>query len=805
MKTNNRLSIGMMRLSPIPNAKAKIYALAAQRENCELFYFCPENVDLISKKINAKHYINNKWVEKNIDYPSVIDNGHKTFHFSEILNDFDGKCILTYTNKTKKINLMNFISGDFKLSSMLVPSLYNFSFKEFILFIEKYKNIVVKPVDDNNKEYHVVKAASLFNVFELNGNNQKNSIYNIKELEDFYYLMISGKDYFLKEKLCSEFNSPPFYLRIYFHRVDNGWTEVKRYIKISTLDENSIYQNYNALIFPVRRYLESLIFLDYNIVEKKISRILSVFTKSIDDSFGYDIGSFGLDVGFNGSNNAYILRAIKYPESSFFENELADIKIDYLINLSKTNNRISESIKNCKNFEDFFDYASRKNLNTYRFYINKIKPYKKGVFVLRELGGKFGVTLKMLINNSNKADYIIAPKSRNINKYFVGIPIIYVDSVEETFFSYAKKIQEKYSGHIFSVTGSAGKTSTSKLLNDALISTGESTYINLRGNTPYNIASGLLNIELDKRNSIFEVAGARLIKDIPIGQFSNKLIKPDICIFTTIAPAHIEVIGTFEDLVKRKAAMFYDLPIGSKAIINRDIDMYDLFYSLMPKHIQVYTYGVNDDSNFKIVGYNPNLMTLNLLGQIINVKVNNQPLELQKNFLAVIAALILSGKKWTNALNIFNSWVPPKGRGDINVLNINGVLINVIDDSYNANPSSMKLSILKLSTTLHFARKIIVLSEMSELGENNLAYHQELIQPLIMSSIDKIILIGEKYKTIWAELPSKKRYFYFDNVEIFKEEFIKLIDNQDLILFKGSNGTGLNKVIGEFIRDFKTI
>lgn len=800
----------MLRVSKTPGAKATALAHAAYAKGIDFYYFCPENVDISKNKIKAKHFANSAWVERYIDYPALIDNDRHSLKFPQLLQSLAAQCSLSFTETTHKINLMHHIAQQPQLALNTIPSveakrLDQSGFDGFLQFLKTHHDILIKAKKGFNQAviYNLIEKEQGYVLFSSRTQASRLDITGLDQLKDFYTTFIQGHQYCLERNVQFQSMSKSgyaFYMRMYWQKnSDDSWVEVKKYIKVATAAHIDQQLRYDATIDDLNAFLKSNYPQNSDTILSEMQAIAHTLSQSLQAEYAQNISCFGLDLVIDADAKVWILRAIKYPDAQQFEFELAQKKMNYFSARLGFNPTQPPPRYHCADLDDFLKYADKFNFNQYRFFVDNIKPRSKGIFILTELNGKCGARLKTITEHLDKAAFIIAPISRNIDDVVGNIPVIYVESVEAVFFAYAQHVQKQYQGQIFSVVGSAGKTTTSKLLHEALIHCGESAYLNLRGNTPYYIASGLINLALEKHNAVFEVAGARLIHKIPIGQFSNQLVQPQVCIFTTLAPAHIEVIGTFEDLVRRKAAVFKDLPVAAKAIINRDIEHYDLLFSLIPAHVQVFTYGEHQDANFKLIGYDPNQMHLDLAGQKISIDVNNQPIELQKNFLAIIAALALTAKNWTKAVDVFKHWIPPKGRGKTTVLNMNATTVKIIDDAYNANPASMKLAIKKLSTTEHRGRKIIVLSEMAELGDDNLAYHQELLAPLSTSQIDKIILIGEKYKNVWTGLPVDKQYHYFDTMSDFEQQFNYLVQQDDLILFKGSNGTGLYHFVEQLV------
>ena len=130
---------------------------------------------------------------------------------------------------------------------------------------------------------------------------------------------------------------------------------------------------------------------------------------------------------------------------------------------------------------------------------------------------------------------------------------------------------------------------------------------------------------------------------------------------------------------------------------------------------------------------------------------------------------------------------------------------SIIDDSYNSNPLSLKYSIQRLNKMddKKFKNKIIILSEMLELGKYSNKYHLELSKIINKSKVKKVHCIGTKTRITHKNLSIKKRGRFFKNINEFENNLDKLFIDKYLYLFKGSNSTGLNKVLSKRIYNVK--
>ena len=165
------------------------------------------------------------------------------------------------------------------------------------------------------------------------------------------------------------------------------------------------------------------------------------------------------------------------------------------------------------------------------------------------------------------------------------------------------------------------------------------------------------------------------------------------------------------------------------------------------------------------------------------------------NSMAVLAACSALGIDMNNALLSIEQTAPIKGRGLIKkVKGPNGGVVTLIDDCYNANPSSMTASLQVLGTQ-KANRHIAVLGEMKELGVDGERMHIDLLEPILQNKIEKIFTIGSLMRYLYDILPTNIQGKHCQNIEELTNELKSYLSNDDVVLVKGSNSVGLNKVV----------
>ena len=172
-----------------------------------------------------------------------------------------------------------------------------------------------------------------------------------------------------------------------------------------------------------------------------------------------------------------------------------------------------------------------------------------------------------------------------------------------------------------------------------------------------------------------------------------------------------------------------------------------------------------------------------------------------RNILACISVLSVLNLNLNNMKRKFINFRIPHGRGDINVVKKFKKKFKFIDESYNANPLSMSSAIKNMNYYQRKGneKKLVFLGDMLELGKKSKKLHKELSNVINESDIDKVYVCGKHIKETFNLLSRSKKCKVFNNLKEAYDHFSKIVHNNDLLMIKGSNATGLN----QFSRNIK--
>ncbi len=359
---------------------------------------------------------------------------------------------------------------------------------------------------------------------------------------------------------------------------------------------------------------------------------------------------------------------------------------------------------------------------------------------------------------------------------------------------------------IVAVTGSTGKTSTKEALRHALSSVGKVHASDKSFNNHWGVPLTLARMPADCDYAIFEIGMNHEGEIRPL----VKLVRPHVAIVTLIAAAHLGHFKSLDEIARAKAEIFEGVEPGGAALINRD----DPRWTLLGKLARaagirtVLGFGEHARATYRLTNSvlhaDHSLISAMIGGQEVAAKIGVPGRHTVQNVLAVLGAAELAGADVEKvALSLANLSAEP-GRGKRHVLKHPDGDITLIDESYNANPASMKAAIALLDATpvAEGGRRIAVLGDMLELGSHSAKLHSALAGLIKGTSTDLILLAGPEMKSLAEALPEGLRTEYRAGVEDLKPVLIDTIRPGDVIMIKSSKGIGFSKLVEALINQF---
>lgn len=363
-----------------------------------------------------------------------------------------------------------------------------------------------------------------------------------------------------------------------------------------------------------------------------------------------------------------------------------------------------------------------------------------------------------------------------LSKAYPGVRFIPVESTIDALQALGGYARSLYSGLVIGVTGSVGKTTTRAMIAKALSM--EKSVFETKGNANSQLGLPITLFSMAKENK--EISVIELGISIP-GEMHRiaEIASCDIAVFTNIGSAHLENLKTKENTCFEKMHILE----GQQKEVSLYLPKKDAILGQLSEE-KIRSMGFLGEKKLNLFFYEKQ--------EEIPLSVPGEHME--DNASVAMAIGLSLGMHKENLLQGLLEFQGLKGRGG-RLSTDDGIMI--IDDSYNASPDSMKAS-LKVLASEEGQRKIAVLGDMNELGDNEIAYHREIGEFIKDLEIDGLFTLGKKGEEIRKAMGEKlfpgKACFSLEELSLALEKEIK---PGDLLLFKASNSLSLSTVIQE--------
>ena len=363
--------------------------------------------------------------------------------------------------------------------------------------------------------------------------------------------------------------------------------------------------------------------------------------------------------------------------------------------------------------------------------------------------------------------------------------------------------RERSRATIIGVTGSVGKTSTKEALYAALDRNRPGKVH--RSVKSYNNHTGVpLSLARMPRDAEFAVLEMGMNNKGEIAALTRQ-VRPHVAVITSIAPAHIENLGSMEAIADAKAEIFQGLEQGGVAIVPNDTPHRDRLVKAARRHAErIITFGGGDADVHAVHAVTAegggSLISAALLERELTFTISQRGEHWVSNSLAVLAAIEAVGADVAVAGLALADLGGLKGRGERHLVEIDGGEVLLIDESYNANPASMAATLKSLGAESEAARRIAVLGPMRELGEHSAALHAALAPAVLDAHVDELILIGEEMRPLAEQVVGKVSLDLVDSVDEAIDGLLAKLHPGDAVLVKASNSVGLAKLVDRVAR-----
>ena len=407
------------------------------------------------------------------------------------------------------------------------------------------------------------------------------------------------------------------------------------------------------------------------------------------------------------------------------------------------------------------------------------------------------------VNAALKAGAVAAMVSRVPDSIEMPAPLLVVLNTQTGLSALGAAGRARSRARVVGGTGSVGKTGTKEMLRLTLSAVG-SVHASVRS---YNNAIGvpltLANLPKETDYAVVEIG---MNHDGEIAALSE-LSRPHVAVVTTVAPVHLGNFNSIDDIASAKAEIFVGVESGGIAVLNRDNPFFRQLRSAAEIGVeQVIGFGCAADANIRLIKYDAfpgcNTLTVEIEGHPIVYQLGADGLHWACNSLAVLGVIHGFGENPHAAVGCLADFQGMQGRGVRHSINLGDGEIELIDDSYNANPVSMcaALEVLGTSRPKHSGRRIAVLGDMLELGSGEGAFHAKLADNVAAANVDLTFTVGNRMLHLRDALSSVRRGGHAEFASQIITPVIFALGRGDVVLVKGSQGSGMSGVVDALLQ-----
>src|SRR6056297_125672 len=387
-------------------------------------------------------------------------------------------------------------------------------------------------------------------------------------------------------------------------------------------------------------------------------------------------------------------------------------------------------------------------------------------------------------------------------------PLLIVDDVQAALEDLGRAARARSDARVVAVTGSVGKTSTKEMLHAVLSSHGRTHAAEASYNNHWGVPLTLARMPADTQFAVIEIGMNHPGEIAPL----SRMARPHVAMVTTVAPAHLAAFESLEGIAHEKASIFQGLEKGGTAVYNGDLAVSPILHDTAARHAtHLLSFGENPAVHHRAMR-----ITLKNACTVVEGRVWRSPVlfkimvpgrHFAVNAMGVLAVTHALGLDRAKVLTSLGRWQPGSGRGarEQIVLDIVDahVVVELIDDSYNANPASLGAALEVLAAAVPCndmgrvskGRRIVYLGDMKELGQSEVALHVALADHPAMAMIDRVHCVGPLMRHLWEALPDVKRGRWTETADEMATNVARDLDAGDVVLAKGSLSMGLARVV----------
>jgi UDP-N-acetylmuramoyl-tripeptide--D-alanyl-D-alanine ligase len=376
-------------------------------------------------------------------------------------------------------------------------------------------------------------------------------------------------------------------------------------------------------------------------------------------------------------------------------------------------------------------------------------------------------------------------------------PLFVVKDVQRSLEYLGMRARDRTAALIAAITGSVGKTTTKDMTRLMLAHFGATHASVASYNNQWGVPLTLARMPASSRFGVFELGMNHA------GEIAGLVtqVRPHVAVITRVAPVHLEFFDSVEGIADAKAEIFGGLE-GGVAVINRDDDHYArLAAAAEPYAGHILDFGETEGAQARLLDYAPQgdayEITAEILGRRIVYRVGAPGKHVALNSLAALLVAVAFDLDVEEAARALADFAPTAGRGQRETLRTDRGDFTLIDESYNANPTSMRaaLDLLGASAPGPGGRRIAVLGDMLELGPQGGELHAGLAEALDGAKIDLLFTAGPLMSRLYYAAPDSMRGAHRASPLELEEAVLSEIRPGDVVMVKGSNGSRISRIV----------
>jgi UDP-N-acetylmuramoyl-tripeptide--D-alanyl-D-alanine ligase len=351
---------------------------------------------------------------------------------------------------------------------------------------------------------------------------------------------------------------------------------------------------------------------------------------------------------------------------------------------------------------------------------------------------------------------------------------------------------------IVGVTGSVGKTTAKEMLRAMLTACGLTHASAASYNNHWGVPLTLARMPANARYGVFEMGMNHAGEIAPL----TRMARPHAALVTMIAPVHIEHLGSIEAIADAKAEVFLGLEPGGTAVLNRDAPQFErLKKAATSRGARVLSFGRGADCDGRLIDVEAteggSRVRARVRGHELTFELGAPGTHMAENALGALLAADALGADLRTCAAALRGFSPQKGRGERFSIPTPDGPATIIDESYNANPASMRaaLALLAAAKPGPKGRRIAVIGDMLELGPKAAAMHAELAADLRANKVDLLFGAGPLTRALFDAAPASMRAAWTERSTELTDEVARALRGGDIAMVKGSNGSRMGPLV----------